>query len=83
MRSYRRLERAQSRIALVKDEINAYYWDFKITGDLVELRNLSDVADLIVQCALRRRESRGLHTMLDFPEPDDRFLGDTVIQRRV
>jgi L-aspartate oxidase len=83
VRSHRRLQRAQSRIALVKDEINTYYWDFRITGDLVELRNLSDVADLIVQCALRRRESRGLHTMLDFPEPDDRFLSDTVIQRHV
>jgi L-aspartate oxidase len=83
VRTHRRLERAASRITLVKDEINTYYWDFKLTADLVELRNLIHVADMIVQCALRRRESRGLHYILDFPDQDPRFLSDTVIQRQV
>jgi L-aspartate oxidase len=81
VRTHRRLERARRRLALVADEINQYYWDFEVTPDLVELRNLVVVADLIVQCALRRRESRGLHYTLDFPDPDPRQLHDTVIQR--
>ncbi|MEQ1506100.1 MAG: L-aspartate oxidase [Myxococcota bacterium] len=81
VRSQRRLERAKHRVDLVKSEVDQYYWDFKLTGDLVELRNLVTVADLIVQCAMRRRESRGLHTTLDFPDADPRFLQDTVIQR--
>jgi L-aspartate oxidase len=81
VRTHRRLKRARRRIALVMDEIEAYYWDFKVTSDLVELRNLATVADLIVQCALRRRESRGLHYTLDFPESDPRFVRDTVLVR--
>jgi L-aspartate oxidase len=81
VRTHRRLKRAQRRIQLVQDEINKYYWDFRVTGDLVELRNIATVAELVVECALRRRESRGLHYTLDFPEPDDRFIGDTLIQR--
>jgi len=75
------MKRARRRIALVQEEIDAYYWDFKVTNDLIELRNLATVADLVVTCALRRRESRGLHYTLDFPESDDRQLEDTVIQR--
>lgn len=81
VRTHKRLKRAQRRINLVQSEIHQYYWDFRITGDLVELRNLVTVADLIVRCALRRRESRGLHTIVDFPEPDPRFLADTEIKR--
>jgi L-aspartate oxidase len=81
VRTHRRLKRARRRIALVKDEIEAYYWDFRLTQDLIELRNLADVADMVVQCALLRRESRGLHYTLDFPETDDRFLRDSVIER--
>jgi len=81
VRSHRRLKRAQRRLALVKEEILTYYWDFKITSDLIELRNLVNVAEMIVKCALKRRESRGLHCTIDFPESDDRFLHDTVIQR--
>ncbi len=81
VRTHRRLKRAQRRIRMVKDEVDEYYWNFKITGDLVELRNLVNVADMIVKCALRRRESRGLHTNSDFPESDSRFLADTVINR--
>jgi L-aspartate oxidase len=80
VRSNRRLERARRRIDLLKAEVNAYYWDFLLTKDLVELRNLLTVADLIVQCAMLRKESRGLHYTVDYPERDDRaFSHDTVI----
>jgi L-aspartate oxidase len=80
VRSNRRLERAQRRIQLLKDEVNAYYWDFLLTRDLIELRNLLTVADLTVQCALMRKESRGLHYTVDFPKKDDQLgLKDSVI----
>jgi L-aspartate oxidase len=81
VRNYRRLERARRRIALLKDEIRESYWDFRVSRPLVELRNLLAVADMIVKCALKRQESRGLHYTLDFPETDARFQEDTVIQR--
>lgn len=81
VRTHRRLKRARRRIALVREEIEAYYWDFKVTGDLIELRNLAEVADMVVTCALKRRESRGLHYTMDFPDSDDRFIKDTVIER--
>ncbi len=81
VRTHRRLKRAQRRILLVQEEIRNYYWDFRVTSDLIELRNLAAVAEMIVLCALKRRESRGLHYTLDFPEPDDRFLHDTLIRR--
>ncbi len=82
VRTHRRLKRAQRRIELVQQEIRNYYWDFRVTSDLIELRNLAAVAEMIVLCALKRRESRGLHYTLDFPESDDRFLEDTIIRRR-
>jgi L-aspartate oxidase len=81
VRSHRRLKRAQRRLQLVREEVWNYYWDFKLTPDLVELRNLVDVADAIVRCALLRRESRGLHYTRDFPKTDPRFLHDTIIDR--
>jgi L-aspartate oxidase len=80
VRSNRRLERAQRRLSLLKAEVNAYYWDFLLTKDLIELRNLLTVAELIVQCALLRKESRGLHYTVDYPERDDQnFSKDTVL----
>ena len=67
VRTTKRLERAQHRIALLKEEIDEYYRHFRITHDLLELRNLVDVASLIVNSALSRRESRGLHFSRDYP----------------
>ena len=81
VRSVKRLERARTRLRILRSEIREYYWRYQVTPDLVELRNLADVALLIVQCALRRGESRGLHYLLDHPAPDDRFLKDTVVHR--
>jgi len=83
VRTVRRLKRARHRVEVVQEEIRNYYWDFRMTGDLVELRNLATVAGLMVESALRRRESRGLHYNTDFPNTNVRFLRDTVLQRRV
>ena len=82
VRTTRRLKRARHRVELVKEEIRTYYWDFRLTSDLIELRNLATVAGLVVEAALRRRESRGLHTTLDFPETDPRWVRDTWLRRR-
>lgn len=81
VRSNRRLERARKRIAMLQEEIREYYWDFLVTGDLLELRNIATVAELIVRCALTRRESRGLHYTIDHPERDDvHWRHDTILR---
>jgi L-aspartate oxidase len=68
VRTDKRLKRALSRVLLLQQEIHEYYSNYKISGDLIELRNLVTVAELIVRCALARRESRGLHYTLDYPD---------------
>jgi L-aspartate oxidase len=82
VRSDKRLERARRRIENIQNEIRQYYWDFKVEPPLIELRNIATVAELIVRCALHRKESRGLHYNIAYPRRDDsRWLKDTVLRR--
>jgi L-aspartate oxidase len=81
VRTNKRLYRAQRRIALLLEEINEYYWSFNITRDTLELRNIAVTAQLIIQGALMRKESRGLHFNLDYPDLDDKnFIKDTILK---
>jgi L-aspartate oxidase len=69
---------------LIRKEIEKYYWDFLVTPDLIELRNIAAVAELIIDCSLARRESRGLHYNSDYPETDPALAEvDTVVCRKL
>ena len=82
VRTTKRLRRAQKRLANLQEEIREYYWNFIVTADLLELRNLATVAEIIVSSALQRPESRGLHCNRDYPEPDSRWTQvDTLVCR--
>jgi L-aspartate oxidase len=79
VRTTERLQRASYRLALLQQEIADYYQSYRINSDLLELRNLVIVADLIIKSALSRKESRGLHYTLDYPKPDDLCVQNTVL----
>jgi L-aspartate oxidase len=82
VRTNKRLQRAQKRIANLQEEIQEYYWDFIVTSDLLELRNIATVAGLIVACALQRPESRGLNYNLDYPHSDpDWAQRDSILRK--
>lgn len=80
VRTTKRLERAQRRIQLLKQEVKEYYSNFKIKSNLLELRNLITVAELIIECAMRRKESRGLHFTLDYPKTAEEAK-DTIVSK--
>jgi L-aspartate oxidase len=81
VRSDKRLARAERRIDMIQSEINEYYWNYRVTKDLIELRNITTVAKLIVHCARARKESRGLHYNMDYPNTRDEFNKDTILVR--
>ncbi|MDE2313217.1 MAG: L-aspartate oxidase, partial [Elusimicrobia bacterium] len=80
VRTDKRLERALGRLRLLKQEIDRYYWDFILTPDLIELRNLAEIAAAVVVSAMRRKDSRGLHSTLDYPKTAA-SARDTVLAR--
>ncbi len=82
VRTDKRLERAKRRVDILKDEIREYYHNFRLISPLIELRNLTTLADLIISSALLRKESRGLNYNLDYPYVDEQYRKDTVIYRK-
>ncbi|MCB0323059.1 MAG: L-aspartate oxidase [Bdellovibrionales bacterium] len=82
VRSDKRLHLAERRLQIITEEIRDYYWHFRVTKDLVELRNITQVAALIIACGLRRKESRGLHFNVDYPQRDDEhWRKDTILTK--
>ncbi len=82
VRTRKRLALVQERLRVIASEVSQHYHDYILTPDLIELRNIAQVAELIVRCACIRKESRGLHYLVDFPKPDDaHWKKDTILQR--
>lgn len=79
VRTTKRLHRALRRVQMLKKEINEYYWDFKVEARLLELRNLVQVAEIIILCALQRHESRGLHCTRDYPKKSDEIYDSIAL----
>ena len=83
-RTTKRLERAKARLKHIRKEIEKYYWDFHVTPDLLDLRNIATTAELIIDCSLARKESRGLHYNADYPVLESEMNGvDTIVQRNL
>ncbi|MEE2779207.1 MAG: L-aspartate oxidase, partial [Myxococcota bacterium] len=81
VRSNERLGRAKRRLDLLVEEIQGDYWRFTLTPDLIELRNIATAASLVVECAIARKESRGLHYTMDYPHKDDvNWLRPTILR---
>ena len=84
VRSSFRLSRALRRLEVIESEVEAFYKKTTVTNELIELRNIATVAKLIVQCAMSRKESRGLHFMTDYPNRDNKFWNhDTLISNPI
>ena len=81
VRTDKRLLRASFRLRNLDREVREFYWGYRVNADILELRNLVAVASLIVDCAIRRKESRGIHFTLDFPEPNQQYQHDTIMRR--
>ena len=81
VRTDKRLLRASVRLRNLDREVRDFYWGYRVNADVLELRNLVTVASLVVECAMQRKESRGLHYTLDFPETDPQFRRDTITYR--
>ncbi len=80
VRTTKRLQRAAARLRNLKREVQEFYWSFRVTSEVLELRNLVECASLIVDCALRRHESRGLHYTMDYPDMSPK-AGDSILRR--